>query len=141
MIELSKKRVYLALESGKLPLDLAQISTIDNSSIDGKLTQLLHENQIEIERANSENLDSLETETADVYLSNLCLHLVENPQNMINEAYRVLKKGGNASFSVFGDKQNSLYFSLFDTFIEQQNKLNKEPTKNFRSKFYLSDRN
>ena len=36
----------------------------------------------------------------DRFIANLSLHLVENPVNMLNQAYRLLKSGGIAAFSV-----------------------------------------
>ena len=47
----------------------------------------------------------------DRYIANLSLHIVENPQKMAQEAFRVLQSGGRASFSVWGKPQpNNLFF-------------------------------
>jgi ubiquinone/menaquinone biosynthesis C-methylase UbiE len=43
----------------------------------------------------------------DCYVSNYVLHEVENPMSQILEAYRVLKTGGVAAFSVWGTRENS----------------------------------
>ena len=47
----------------------------------------------------------------DRYIANLSLQIVENPQKMIQEAFRVLQPGGRASFSVWARPQpNNLFF-------------------------------
>ena len=46
------------------------------------------------------------------YVSNLCLMLISDPTKMINEAYRVLKPGSQASFTVWGRRENSINFTL-----------------------------
>jgi ubiquinone/menaquinone biosynthesis C-methylase UbiE len=79
-------------------------------------------------------------ESCDCYIANLSLHIVENPEKMIKEAFRVLMPGGVAAFSVLGvpGKFNLLslvgracnevgYRSMIRTFfhLKDQEKLNK----------------
>ena len=45
------------------------------------------------------------------YVSNLVLQLVDNSANMIREAYRVLKPGSIAAFTVWGRRERSLVFT------------------------------
>lgn len=40
-----------------------------------------------------------ESNTCDRYISNLSIHIVENPRNMLNEAFRILKPGGRGIIS------------------------------------------
>ena len=47
---------------------------------------------------------------SDRYIANLSLNLVENPVNMLKEAYRLLKPGGIAAFSVWGKSEDSNMF-------------------------------
>lgn len=57
-----------------------------------------------VHQGNSEDIRSIiPDEVADKYISSLCLQIVNNPDNMINESIRVLKKGGKAAFSVWGN--------------------------------------
>ena len=45
------------------------------------------------------------------YVSNLVLQLIDSPTNQIQEAYRVLKPGSAACFTVWGRPENSLMFT------------------------------
>ena len=45
------------------------------------------------------------------YVSNLVLQLIDNQTNMISEAYRVLKPGSAACFTVWGRRENSVSFT------------------------------
>ena len=45
------------------------------------------------------------------YVSNLVLQLIDSPENQIREAYRVLKPGSIAAFTVWGRKDFSLLFT------------------------------
>ena len=60
-----------------------------------------------------------EDEQFDVIVSNLCLQLVCSPENMISEAFRVLKKGGNAGFSVWGKKEYSKHFHAIEEIFKK----------------------
>ena len=85
---------------------------------------------------NNENLVGLENESLDVVFSNLSLHLVENPVNMLNEAYRVLRKGGKAGFTVWGRRENSNVFTTIPMVLRKNGvELPKE-----RSNFHLENR-
>jgi len=55
--------------------------------------------------ANNESLPYPD-EAFDLYLSNLSLMLVDNPYNMLSEAYRVTQKGGTVGFTVVGRPEN-----------------------------------
>lgn len=44
------------------------------------------------------------------YVSNLCLMLVDDQTSMIREAFRVLKPGSIAAFTVWGRREYSLTF-------------------------------
>jgi len=66
----------------------------------------------------SENL-LFEDAQFDVYLSNLCLQLVNNPENALKEAHRVLKKGGVLSVSVWGKRENSYHFHGIETIFKK----------------------
>ena len=46
------------------------------------------------------------------YVSNLVLQLVDSKESQIREAYRVLKPGSIAAFTVWGRKENGLVMTL-----------------------------
>lgn len=45
------------------------------------------------------------------YIANLVLQLIDDPRQMIREAYRVMKPGSVAAFTVWGRRENSLLFT------------------------------
>lgn len=47
------------------------------------------------------------------------MHIVSNPVNQVKEAYRVLKKGSVAVFTVWGSREESLFFSLGDMVLHK----------------------
>ena len=51
------------------------------------------------------------------YIANLSVHLVDNPKNQVFEAYRVLKPGSAACFTVWGSKDHSYMFNFVDRII------------------------
>ena len=61
--------------------------------------------QIEVFYQNcpNEKLKGLTSAGVDVYVSNLTLHLVNEPEKMLKEAKRVLRIGGRIGLSVLGD--------------------------------------
>jgi SAM-dependent methyltransferase len=115
MIQFSKQRIYSTLlgNTEEIP-DFTQGL---NESQFQDLTKLLRQHQIEIHQGSSESLKPIQNSSADIYLSNFVLNLVENPENMIREAYRVLKPHGELALSVLGDPAKSLYTSAVDTWV------------------------
>jgi SAM-dependent methyltransferase len=72
----------------------------------------------------------------DIYLSNLSLHLVENPKAMLSEAHRILKQAGKIGLTVWGRKENSDFFTLIPGILKEFGVA--LPAK--RSNFHLSDK-
>lgn len=65
-------------------------------------------------QANSEDLQYFPSCTFDVYLASMSLMLVDHPELMIKESYRVLKPKGKAGFTIWGRKDKCpLYFLLY----------------------------
>ena len=129
MIKLAKRRVAMSLKQGKLYNDVESLAHLDDKEID----ELFNGLGIEALSQNCEVLSQFHSKSLDIYLGGLFLHLVPDPAVILKEAYRVLKDGGKIGFSVFGDPQNSLYFSLFDEMVKKHGHIE------FRSKFYLND--
>lgn len=74
---------------------------------------------ITLRLANNEDLSFAKDGEFEVYFSNLSLHLVADPEKMLKEAYRILKKGGRIGVSVLGRTENSLYMSMWPKIIER----------------------
>ena len=70
---------------------------------------------------------------ADRYVSSMALHLVEFPEKMLAEAFRVLKPGSIAAFSIFGDRSHCSITNIAVQCLE------KHAPEQFRSPFHLSD--
>lgn len=58
-------------------------------------------------------------ESFGAYIANLSVHIVANPLNQVKEAYRVLKMNSIAVFTVWGAREESLFFSLVDMVLEK----------------------
>lgn len=56
---------------------------------------------------------------ADRYIANMSLHLVEHPQTMINEAFRVLQPGGIAVFSVANKPKPNNFLYIAESSCEK----------------------
>jgi len=88
--------------------------------------------RVELVEANSEALP-YESGVADRYVAALSLNLVEFPERMAAEAFRVLKSGGIAAFTVWGDRDKA---TIYDLLLSLQEKYSSQ---HFRSSFHLSD--
>lgn len=86
---------------------------------------------------NNETVSSLVgEEVADKYIANLSLHLVNDPDAMLRESFRVLKKGGKAAFSVMGEKDQTCFFVM----SERVNKNYGIKASTERPAWHLNDR-
>ena len=90
--------------------------------------------EIKILIKDAEDLNNILNESFDILISNLVLHLVANPLNMIKEVHRVMKPGSIGYFSILSDYDNSSVFSSFPELFKKYGY--KGPNK--RSVFYLS---
>lgn len=131
MVNLASLRLAASLKSGKIVKD---VSSLELGTFGGNDREFLANNGIDIRAGNCEDLSHLyDDHTVDVFIGGLFVHLVPNPQIILQEAFRILKKGGRIGFSVFGAEENSLYFTLFDELIAKETKVE------FKSKFHLND--
>jgi ubiquinone/menaquinone biosynthesis C-methylase UbiE len=85
--------------------------------------------------SSNENLP-YESNSCDRYISNLSLQIVENPQNVLNEAFRVLKPSGIAVFSVPGKTEEFNFFCVLRRCLASAG---VEPSQE-RSNFHLNDK-
>jgi ubiquinone/menaquinone biosynthesis C-methylase UbiE len=58
-------------------------------------------------------------EAADRYIAGFCLHLMENPRNMLAEAFRVLQPGGIAAFTIPSKLGTHNFGALFAEWLEK----------------------
>ena len=130
MLKLTRARLYNSLRSGRLIEDISPYLTMEE---DPQTNSYLQSESIEVIAGNCEDLKGITSESVGVYIGGLFLHLVPNPDAVVKEAYRVLKPGGRVGFSVFGDKQKSLFFTLFDEVVAKRGHVD------FRSKFHLGE--
>jgi ubiquinone/menaquinone biosynthesis C-methylase UbiE len=86
-----------------------------------------------LSEANNEKLP-FEDNQFDLVISNLSLHLVTNPDAMLKECSRVTKKDCYNTFSVWGKKEDSKYFTFYDEVLKKVG-LYEEPK--VRSNFHL----
>ena len=87
-------------------------------------------------KANNESLP-FEDASFDAYIANLSLMLVDNHKNMLSEAYRVLKSGCYAGFSVWGSEENSNAFRFVKNTLKN---LGYEFPEGSRTHFHLNDK-
>jgi len=94
---------------------------------------------ISIVKENAESL-SFKDNTFDRVISNFCLHLVPNPEKMLQNVFRVLEKDGITAMSVWGRKENSPMFTIVPEIINDV--LGDSAPKQIqkRSPFHLSDK-
>ena len=76
----------------------------------------------------------------DCYISNLSIHIVCNPLNQAKEAFRVMKHGSAACFTVWGRRERSLQFTFWNKVLAEF--LNEDQMKTLdaeRTHFYMWD--
>lgn len=81
-------------------------------------------------------------ESVNSLVASLSLHIVPDPDLMLRQSFEVLKPGGKASFSVWGEKTDRNYFEIMDevfAIVNGQPYLRlAKPTP--ESRFFLGDR-
>ncbi len=87
---------------------------------------------------NSEALPFVDS-SFDAYIAPASLYVVNDPLKMVQESYRLLRKGGKAGFSVFGKLKDSTFFNVMSGIMEKHyKKLGVEQPKR-RSLFYMGE--
>lgn len=74
---------------------------------------------VKVRLANVEKIDFVPDSSKDILISNLVLHLVENPLNLLDQAYRTLKKNSVAYFSVLAEYQDSTIFNAVPEMLKK----------------------
>jgi len=103
---------------------------------------LLPNVKVSYEVGNAEDLANFSDESFDAYIANLCIHITPNPQKMLQELKRVLKKGKRFGLSVLGPEEEVTFLStvpLVRKELEEEIPALK-PLKDMRSTFHLGKR-
>ena len=87
-----------------------------------------------LKESDNENL-SFEDNKFDLIISSLSLHLVSNPDKMINEFKRIVKEDGYSLYSIWGKPENCLPFTILPNTLKKYNVV----LPNSRSNFHLSN--
>lgn len=88
--------------------DMLKMAAKKKEGIKDKLNNIDHS----FVNLNAEDLNSIGNESIDIYIASLVLHLTPNPEKLLKEAYRVLKKGGQIGCTVLGKPDNSIFFKV-----------------------------
>jgi len=112
----------------------ASLTCIDISSEMVEKTKLkVNDTSVKALVANSEALP-FEDGAFDRYYASFCLHLTPDPDQMLKEASRVVRKGGIAAFSVWGRRENCLQMTFMNPITSS---LGIDFTSKNRSPFHL----
>lgn len=98
--------------------------------------------KVTYEVGNSEELTNVADESVDCYIANLCLHLTSDPQKMLQELKRVLKKGKRFGLSVLGPADRVTFLGIFPSVVKELEEEIPElkPKSSTRSVFHLGKR-
>jgi ubiquinone/menaquinone biosynthesis C-methylase UbiE len=112
----------------------SKLSKINGIGLSYKDTKTeLKEINVFLSEADNEKLP-FEDNYFDIVFSNLSLQLVSHPDTMLKECLRVSKPNAWNSFSVWGKKDQSLVFTIFDSTLK---KMGLYEETNGRSPFHL----
>ena len=90
--------------------------------------------RVSINQVNAESIPN-EDSSADRFIANLIIQLTTFPEKVVAEAFRVLKPGGIAAFSVWGHRIPHNYFDILSDAARELGL----PAGNERSLFHLND--
>jgi len=91
---------------------------------------------VTVEKADFTDLP-YENDAFDRYYANMCLHYADDPDVVLRECSRVLKRGGIAGFSVWGRSKDSPLFTIVPDVLDDFGLVKKDPSK--RSSFHLGE--
>jgi len=110
--------------------EMIKMAKGNKKAVEQKLNDNIDHEYVE---ADGENLSFIADESMDVVIAPLCIHLTPDPNKILKEALRVLKKGGKLGVSVLGDPQKCTFLTLLENAL-------KESYKETRNQFYLGSR-
>ncbi|KAA8493377.1 Malonyl-acyl-carrier protein O-methyltransferase [Porphyridium purpureum] len=92
--------------------------------------------KVSVEKANFAALKYADA-TFDRYYANMCLHYADDPDVVLQEAFRVLKQNGIAGFTVWGRCADSPLMTIVPDVLHEFGLDKKDPSK--RSNFHLGE--
>ena len=151
MLELSKSKdvIEVACATGKFSVfclsNYPNIQNFTSCDISDSMIELAKQRKAEalgihksinheFKAGNAEDLKDVKDESIDTYISNLCINLVPDASIFLQEAKRVLKKGGRVGLSVPKGGEGYMH-TIFEFFAEAGFKMLPG-----RSPYYLGSR-
>ncbi|CAD8139292.1 unnamed protein product [Paramecium octaurelia] len=116
MVKLATARMLKFLNN-PLQGGISEISPQDVENVDLN-SPLLEQNNYKIFQGDVQSLPQLNNNQFDIYISNMVLHLVENKDQAIQEAFRILKPGGKIGIVIPVVSGNLMMHTLTKCFIE-----------------------
>jgi len=95
--------------------EMIKLANARKNAISYDKNLIIHEFRV----GNAEDLNLIGSETIDVYISPLCLHIVTDPLKMLHETNRVLKKNGKFALSVLGRKERCNILTIFQDAVNK----------------------
>ncbi|CAD8043049.1 unnamed protein product [Paramecium primaurelia] len=116
MVKLASARMLKFLNN---PLDgaISEISAQEIENVDLN-SPLLEQNKYKVFQGDVQSLPQLNDNQFDIYISNMVIHLVENKDLALQEAFRVLKPGGKIGIVIPVVSGNLLMSTLTKCFIQ-----------------------
>ncbi|CAD8135601.1 unnamed protein product [Paramecium pentaurelia] len=116
MVKLASARMLKFLNN---PLDgaISEISAQEIENVDLN-SPLFEQNKYKVFQGDVQSLPQLNDNQFDIYISNMVIHLVENKDLALQEAFRVLKPGGKIGIVIPVVSGNLLMSTLTKCFIQ-----------------------
>ncbi len=90
---LTNAKTFISTDISETMIELANAR---KTAAEGLNKDIKHEFLV----ADAQDMSFMKDESVDTYISNLCVHLVEDEKKLLQEAKRILKKGGKIGLTV-----------------------------------------
>ena len=146
MIQLTAAKLFKFTELAKKPFGLlnyeAETANINQNDLEKFSLEKNGDNSFEVgdlnakvSKMNIEDLKGLKDVEFDLYLSVLCMHIAQDTNKALAEAFRVLKPGGKLIFAVWGTKSSKGTNRIRPITLKEFKVTNRKK----RSSYHLSD--
>ncbi|CAD8061108.1 unnamed protein product [Paramecium sonneborni] len=116
MVKVAATRMLKFLNN-PLSGEIMEISPLEIENVDLNCP-LLEQNNYKIFQGDVQSLTQLNNNQFDIYISNMVIHLVENKNQAIQEAFRVLKPGGKIGIVIPVASGNLLMATMTKCFMQ-----------------------